>query len=74
MKKITRNMIINDILEVDGRIAAILMQHGMHCVGCGAAKHETLVEACAVHGMGSEECDKMVDGINSFLEQAVPQQ
>ena len=33
MKKIEKDMIISDILTVDGRIAAILMQHGMHCVG-----------------------------------------
>ena len=33
MKKITKDMIINDILEIDKRSAVILMQHGMHCVG-----------------------------------------
>ena len=33
MKKITKDMIIADILAVDRRIAAILMQNGMHCVG-----------------------------------------
>ena len=33
MKKITKDMIIADILAVDRRTAAILMQHGMHCVG-----------------------------------------
>ena len=33
MKKISKDMLINDILAVDRRIAMILMQHGMHCVG-----------------------------------------
>jgi len=33
MKKITKDMLINDILAVDRRIAMILMQNGMHCVG-----------------------------------------
>jgi len=33
MKKINKDMIITDILAVDRRIAMILMQNGMHCVG-----------------------------------------
>lgn len=33
MKKISKDMLINDILAVERRIAVILMQHGMHCVG-----------------------------------------
>jgi len=33
MKKISKDMIIADILAVDRRIGMILMQHGMHCVG-----------------------------------------
>ena len=33
VKTITKDMLISDILAVDNRIAAMLMQHGMHCVG-----------------------------------------
>jgi len=33
MKEITKDMLISDILSVDRRVAAVLMQHGMHCVG-----------------------------------------
>jgi len=33
VKKITKDMLISDILTVDKRIASILMQHGMHCIG-----------------------------------------
>lgn len=33
MKKVTKDMLISDILTVDKRCAMILMQHGMHCVG-----------------------------------------
>jgi hypothetical protein len=33
MKKISKDMIIADILAVDRRISTILMQNGMHCVG-----------------------------------------
>jgi len=33
MKQITKDMLISDIIAVDRRIAMILMQNGMHCVG-----------------------------------------
>ena len=37
MAKISKDMLINDILAVDAGNAAILMAAGMHCIGCLAA-------------------------------------
>ena len=34
MAKISKDMLINDILAVDAGNAAILMAAGMHCIGC----------------------------------------
>ena len=34
--RITKNMLIGDILRVDGGMAQILMQNGMGCVYCPA--------------------------------------
>jgi hybrid cluster-associated redox disulfide protein len=68
MTKITKDMIIADIINVDRGLAMILMQNGMRCVGCGAATNETLIEACAVHGLSPEKCDEMVDEMNTYLE------
>ena len=33
MQKITKDMIIADIINVDRRLAMILMRNGMQCVG-----------------------------------------
>ena len=43
---------------------AILMQNGMHCVGCPSAAGETLEEASMVHGM---DIDKLLSDINAYL-------
>lgn len=51
MKKITQEMTIPEILEMDPRAAGILMQSGMHCVGCAQAAGETLEEAALEHGL-----------------------
>lgn len=64
MAKVTKDMIIGDILRVDSGIIPILVQSGMHCVGCPSSQGETLEEACLVHGMDAEE---LISDINSFL-------
>ena len=63
-KKVTKDMLIGDILVLDRGIGAILMQSGMHCVGCPSSAGETLDEACAVHGM---DVDKVLADINEYL-------
>lgn len=65
MAKVTKDMIIADIIAIDKGIIPILMQAGMHCVGCPSAQGESLEDAGFVHGM---EVDALVDEINTYLE------
>ena len=62
--KVTKDTLIGDMLVMDRGIAVILMQSGMHCVGCPSSAGETLDEACAVHGM---DTDKVLADINEYL-------
>lgn len=52
---ITMDMKIIDILNENSDNAKILMECGMHCVGCIAARGETLEQAAAVHGIPVED-------------------
>lgn len=58
--EITKQTIIGDMLQFDQGIALILMQSGMHCVGCPASAGESLEEACMVHGLDADEVLKAV--------------
>lgn len=62
---ITKDMIIADILKVNMGIVPILLNAGMHCVGCPSAQGESLEEACMVHGI---DVDSLVEEINTFLK------
>ena len=42
---------IGEILEKAPEKAEILLEIGMHCLGCPASQMETLEEACDVHGI-----------------------
>ena len=58
---ITKDMLITDILDQDMEIAQILMQKGMHCIGCMAASGESLEQAMYVHGFTPEDVIKAAD-------------
>ncbi|NMA65867.1 MAG: DUF1858 domain-containing protein [Clostridiaceae bacterium] len=54
MVKITKEMIIMDVLMMDRETAPIFMKHGMHCLGCPSSSGESIEEACQVHGIDPE--------------------
>ena len=62
--EITKDTTMGEMLQFDGGIAYILMQSGMHCVGCPSSIGETLEEACAVHGM---DYNTVLSQINEYL-------
>ncbi len=53
--KFSKDTKIGEILEVAPEKAEILLEIGMHCLGCPASQMETLEEACDVHGIDVEE-------------------
>ena len=51
MAQITKEMTIGEILRTNPDVAPILMEAGMHCLGCPSAQAASLEEAAMVHGM-----------------------
>lgn len=62
--EITKEMTMGEILNVDPSIALVLMDAGMHCVGCPSSIGESLEEACMVHGI---EVDEVLANIKNYL-------
>ena len=54
MEKFTKDMTIGEALRVDMNAAPVLMEIGMHYLGCPSAQGETLEEAAMVHGIPVE--------------------
>ena len=69
--EITKEMIIQDILaehpEKAMFLSEILMDFGIHCVGCGASGFETLEEGVLGHGFSEEELDLLVHDLNKAI-------
>ena len=53
---------IGEILEKSPEKAEILLEIGMHCLGCPASQMETLEEACDVHGI---DVNEVVEKLNA---------
>ena len=65
MAKVTKDTMIGELLQIDADIAPMLLNIGMHCLGCPSSQMETIAEAAMVHGI---EPDDLVNDINDFLE------
>ena len=64
MAKVSKDMLIGQLLQIDANIAPILMRAGMHCLGCPSSQMESLEEAAMVHGL---DVDVLANQINDFL-------
>ena len=62
MAEISKNTTIGELLTVFPEAAPILMEIGMHCLGCPSAQMEPLEEAAMVHGI---DADLLVEKINA---------
>ena len=62
--EITKQTTMGEMLTYDRGIAMVLMQAGMHCIGCPSSIHESLEQACMVHGL---DADEVLANIHKYL-------
>ena len=61
---ITKEMTMGELLSIDRGVAVVLMNAGMHCIGCPSSIGESLEVACMVHGI---EVDELLKNINEYF-------
>lgn len=60
-KEITKDMPIMEIVEKHPETIEVFMKKGLHCIGCAAARFETLEEGAVAHGI---DADELVEALN----------
>lgn len=68
--KITKDMIIGEILAQKPEAIGTLMSFGMGCIMCPASQMETLEEASMVHGI---DVNTLVAALNADEKEEEPQ-
>ena len=62
MARVNKSTMIGELLQIDQNVAPILLNIGMHCLGCPSSQMETIEQAAMVHGI---DPDMLVDEITT---------
>ena len=65
MKKITKDMKIEEVLNKYPETGEIFMKHGFHCVGCMAASFESIEDGANSHKI---DVDAFLEDLNKVIE------
>jgi len=60
---VSRSSPIGELVLNCPAAAAVLLEHGFHCIGCGLSAYETLEEGAAAHGFDDAAIDLLVQEI-----------
>ena len=47
--------------------AAVMLDYGLHCVGCFANRFDTVENGALLHGLSEEEIDQMLKEVNEAV-------
>ena len=61
---VNKQMSIGEVLNLHRGTARIMMEFGMHCLGCPSARSETVEQACYVHG---QDVDALLAKLNAAI-------
>jgi hybrid cluster-associated redox disulfide protein len=64
MAKITKKIKFDVLMEKHPEVIEILMDKGMHCIGCPMSQMESLEQGCLSHGL---DPDKIVKEMNDKM-------
>jgi len=67
--KVTKEMGIAEILERHPFLAEVFFEMGIGCVGCAAARFETIEEGLKAHGLSDEKIKETIDKMNKLVEE-----
>ena len=70
-KKITKNMLIEDVISKYPEAAHIFSVYGLHCAGCHASGSETIEQGAKAHGMDDEYISMIIKDANKMISKKI---
>jgi hybrid cluster-associated redox disulfide protein len=64
-KAISKEMSISEIVMKWPETAGTFMKHGMHCLGCAAARFESVEQGAVAHGIDPEA---LIEDLNDAVD------
>jgi len=63
--KITKKSLIEEVTRDPNR-SKILLDHGLHCIGCMASAFENLEQGFKAHGFSDKKMEEVIKELNSL--------
>jgi len=67
-KKITKDSNLAEVVYKHPESAEILLDYGLHCIGCVASAYDSIEAGAKVHGLSDKEIEEMVQRINEVIK------
>jgi hybrid cluster-associated redox disulfide protein len=58
---------LGDLVKSYPQTAPIMLDYGLHCVGCFANQFDTIENGARIHGMTDEEINEMLERLNKAI-------
>ena len=65
--KVTRETNMAELVQMHSEAVEVLMDYGLHCVGCALMAYDTVEQGAKIHNMTDEEIDEMVERLNEVV-------
>lgn len=68
IEKITRESNLADVVFNYPEAREVLLDYGLHCVGCAFSAADTIEQGAKIHGLGDKDTAEMLERINEVIE------
>lgn len=59
---------LGELVFMYPKVSEVLLDFGLHCVGCGAMHYDTIEAGAKIHGFTDGEIDELVIRLNEVIE------
>ncbi len=68
-QRVTKETLIGELVAKHPNAAFVMLQYGLHCVGCHVSAYETIEQGCRGHGVPPDAIDALVEDLNAFINE-----
>ena len=66
--KISKDDNIKEVIQKHPQVIEVLLDYGLHCVGCPASGLDTIEAGAKTHGFEDSDIEEIVERVNEVLE------
>lgn len=65
---VTKDTNLAELIQKHPETAEVLLDYGLHCVGCVANSFDTIETGAKIHGYTDEEVGQLIERVNEVIQ------